>query len=608
MTDFEERTLALVADFCAERSESVADAAGQQGRVDGGGYNTDLFVDKARAEPFECAVCLDVVRRATGTECGHMFCDTCIRACASSGAHLVCPLCRADVDPDGLSPLAAIDRIVQQMRVRCPLCSWEGELMLMDAHRCAITMVKCCVCEESVELGAMSAHVRADFYRHLFAYIRSEHPSAREHLALKHTLRITSEHIGILSRGIAFEKVRGNSFGVSSLISVSATEKVRRQLAEIGAPSGPSEASDEELVGIEQNASDGTMTLRTANGKEFRLRVAKNCDAEISSSTDAFPKQEQDRMCLLQNNSEMGRNPAGGTRFFASALPSKLRELVEKLLKLGVDDKVIDDVIHRHTRAALGTLDRECVAASSSSAAAAAAAPVGEDEDRAWRQDALCTGSKPACPPPPSPPSVIAPGEYTAERCSRMVTDSIFFYATISMCYMCGRAWFPVCARHSASLSKVLHPRLGVFSCRVPNCDRCTLNDVCTEGCDRNAQQTLLCVFSVSGAAAIMHQTKTFEDHFKSAIVSRCKQCYATSIRRVGRSRRILAHCTQPAVQLEGYNDGNVIHSYGVSVKHCIEGCQGKIEVSLCKMRRKSLRAWVRSFESSFIDDAGKCQ
>ncbi|XP_050527452.1 E3 ubiquitin-protein ligase TRIM31-like isoform X2 [Daktulosphaira vitifoliae] len=48
---------------------------------------------KILEDELSCSICLEVLKKPSILECGHLFCKTCIEKCISS-SHLNCPICR----------------------------------------------------------------------------------------------------------------------------------------------------------------------------------------------------------------------------------------------------------------------------------------------------------------------------------------------------------------------------------------------------------------------------------------------------------------------------------------------------------------------------------
>lgn len=82
------------------------------------GHPTDIFLEQPSASCV-CAICHDVLRDASSLNCGHTFCDECIKALTGSGnGSSVCPNCRVPVA--NAHPNYVVRDIIDVMQVRCP--------------------------------------------------------------------------------------------------------------------------------------------------------------------------------------------------------------------------------------------------------------------------------------------------------------------------------------------------------------------------------------------------------------------------------------------------------------------------------------------------------
>ena len=67
---------------------------------------TNLFGDSIdlNAGRFDCNICLDDVREPIVTQCGHLFCWSCLYRWLNTN-HQTCPLCKAGVTKENVVPL-----------------------------------------------------------------------------------------------------------------------------------------------------------------------------------------------------------------------------------------------------------------------------------------------------------------------------------------------------------------------------------------------------------------------------------------------------------------------------------------------------------------------
>ncbi|XP_053570977.1 E3 ubiquitin-protein ligase RNF125 [Bombina bombina] len=81
---------------------------------------------------FDCAVCLEVLNRPTRTRCGHVFCQTCIKASLRNNAY-ACPYCRSHLSSEG-TPASDIVKKMKTVFQNCEECEEKVCLSEMRAH------------------------------------------------------------------------------------------------------------------------------------------------------------------------------------------------------------------------------------------------------------------------------------------------------------------------------------------------------------------------------------------------------------------------------------------------------------------------------------------
>ena len=82
------------------------------------GHPTDIFL-KTPDDSIICSICFEVLEDpASFKECGHTFCEDCIKACLSS-ANRTCPTCRKSAHT-GSNPNYSLRDIIDKLEVRCP--------------------------------------------------------------------------------------------------------------------------------------------------------------------------------------------------------------------------------------------------------------------------------------------------------------------------------------------------------------------------------------------------------------------------------------------------------------------------------------------------------
>ncbi|XP_069813760.1 E3 ubiquitin-protein ligase RNF125 [Dendropsophus ebraccatus] len=81
---------------------------------------------------YDCAVCLEVLNRPTRTRCGHVFCQTCIKASLRNNGY-VCPYCRSHLSSEG-SFAGDIVKKMKNSYQNCEECEEKICVSEMRAH------------------------------------------------------------------------------------------------------------------------------------------------------------------------------------------------------------------------------------------------------------------------------------------------------------------------------------------------------------------------------------------------------------------------------------------------------------------------------------------
>ena len=130
------------------------------------------FVEQPKELPFECPVCLLVLREPHNTSCcDHSFCHGCIKQIKDSN-NPVCPLCKQKFE---INPRKWLQRALYQLEVYCTYkrdgCEWVGALEQLDKHLncdagadiltngCGFVHLKCHKCSESVRRKVYEVHI-----------------------------------------------------------------------------------------------------------------------------------------------------------------------------------------------------------------------------------------------------------------------------------------------------------------------------------------------------------------------------------------------------------------------------------------------------------------
>ena len=125
-----------------------------------GGWSFD-FVDKVDPD-YICPICLRPARDPVQTQCGHLFCQTCLDRNLLERSE--CPVDKQDISKEKIFSDVRGDRKIMTFKVRCTFsdvdCEWEGELRdLLKQHldKCGKTLTRC-------EVASCAAYVKRKRY------------------------------------------------------------------------------------------------------------------------------------------------------------------------------------------------------------------------------------------------------------------------------------------------------------------------------------------------------------------------------------------------------------------------------------------------------------
>lgn len=109
-----------------------------------------------------CTICRCVAKDAVSHPCDHLACAECVGRwnAMKSNNGTQCHMCR-QVYPTEAQPLELARRMVQQLRLRCPLgCPWEGDVSSWTKHQtvCAEALHPCELCNRSMKVEQLPAH------------------------------------------------------------------------------------------------------------------------------------------------------------------------------------------------------------------------------------------------------------------------------------------------------------------------------------------------------------------------------------------------------------------------------------------------------------------
>lgn len=122
------------------------------------------WVDDTTAKKYECAICLQVQRNPTQTDCGHRFCWTCISTWISKNPPNLaqCPACNATISSTFLDKIAA--REIAALLIHCPNavrgCLAKFALSDLERHMtsCQGLMAMCRFCNQRMLPVMLEVH------------------------------------------------------------------------------------------------------------------------------------------------------------------------------------------------------------------------------------------------------------------------------------------------------------------------------------------------------------------------------------------------------------------------------------------------------------------
>ena len=135
------------------------------------GFKKSLFVSKSLAEKYLCALCQDVCKEVCETDCGHLFCHTCVSRLMchthTSEPNQLCPQCRSPLTWSLVHRSRFLDREIQALKVECSMCkNWRGALCDLNNHidyNCPDSMMDC---SEWKQYGCVEKIKRKDIEKH----------------------------------------------------------------------------------------------------------------------------------------------------------------------------------------------------------------------------------------------------------------------------------------------------------------------------------------------------------------------------------------------------------------------------------------------------------
>ncbi|XP_062516055.1 TNF receptor-associated factor 6-like [Corticium candelabrum] len=149
-----------------------------------GGFDV-CFVEPL-SDQHTCPICQLALCNPKLTDCGHQFCEGCLRP-LSRNNKVICPLCKRQLKLNEIYPNNLAKREILSLKILCDQhrvgCPWRGELRDRETHRTTcVYMEELCVnqCGENVLKKDMETHKQVEcpkrvvfcvYCRELMAYV-----------------------------------------------------------------------------------------------------------------------------------------------------------------------------------------------------------------------------------------------------------------------------------------------------------------------------------------------------------------------------------------------------------------------------------------------------
>jgi len=95
-----------------------------------GGYEAEILGNETEVKEFECPICCNIMRGATETDCGHLFCESCIKSWMKIKQR--CPICKQKIAKHSSS--FYFRNKISRLQAKCK-CGKILHLKMLDDHQ-----------------------------------------------------------------------------------------------------------------------------------------------------------------------------------------------------------------------------------------------------------------------------------------------------------------------------------------------------------------------------------------------------------------------------------------------------------------------------------------
>lgn len=112
-----------------------------------------IYLEEAD-EDLCCSICSEpFIDPVILPDCGHTFCDSCLRSWLDHGGNTTCPSDRREIKGKPTKNIMA-NNLVNKLKVKCFSCDWKGKRENLQTHinkECETVLVSC----QNAEMGCV---------------------------------------------------------------------------------------------------------------------------------------------------------------------------------------------------------------------------------------------------------------------------------------------------------------------------------------------------------------------------------------------------------------------------------------------------------------------